>query len=305
MSPDPLTLLPDGPIDVVLDTDTYNEADDQFALSYLFLSPEKLRPAAVYACPFHNSRSSSPEEGMELSYEEILRLLGLLRRDDFTDRVFKGSRRYLPDEHTPVPSEAASDLIARSRAYTKERRLWVVAIGCLTDIASALLMDPTLKDRIALVWLGGHSFLWEDTKEFNMRQDIPAARAALLSGVPFVQLPCRGVVSEFRTTGPELAHWIGGRNPLCDHLIEGMEQKVLRTTQLSAAWSRPIWDVTAVGWLLNAGNRFMKDRFEPAVLPDSSGQYEKTPQDFHIRRVWFIDRDPLMQDLFQKLAAAR
>ena len=40
----------------------------------------------------------------------------------------------------PVPSDAASDLIARSRAYTPERRLWVVAIGCLTDIASALII---------------------------------------------------------------------------------------------------------------------------------------------------------------------
>lgn len=35
--------LPDGPLRVVLDTDTYNEVDDQFALAYLLSSPERLR----------------------------------------------------------------------------------------------------------------------------------------------------------------------------------------------------------------------------------------------------------------------
>lgn len=33
---------PTGPVDVVLDTDTYNEIDDQFAVSYLICSAEKL-----------------------------------------------------------------------------------------------------------------------------------------------------------------------------------------------------------------------------------------------------------------------
>ena len=31
---------PTGPVDVVLDTDTYNEIDDQFAVSYLICSAE-------------------------------------------------------------------------------------------------------------------------------------------------------------------------------------------------------------------------------------------------------------------------
>ena len=31
---------PTGPVDVVLDTDTYNEVDDQFALSYLLASQD-------------------------------------------------------------------------------------------------------------------------------------------------------------------------------------------------------------------------------------------------------------------------
>ena len=63
--------VPKGKIDVVLDTDTYNEIDDQFALVYLLRSPEKLNLKAIYAAPYFNDRSTSPEDGMEKSYEEI------------------------------------------------------------------------------------------------------------------------------------------------------------------------------------------------------------------------------------------
>jgi len=62
------------PVRMVLDTDTYNEIDDQFALVYALISPE-LDVQAVYAAPFHNSRSSGPGDGMKKSYEEILRIL--------------------------------------------------------------------------------------------------------------------------------------------------------------------------------------------------------------------------------------
>ena len=49
-----------GRVDMVLDTDTYNEVDDQFALCYSLLSPERVNLQAVYAAPFHNNRSSGP-----------------------------------------------------------------------------------------------------------------------------------------------------------------------------------------------------------------------------------------------------
>ena len=67
--------LPEGKIDMVLDTDTYNEVDDQFALAYALLSPERLNVQAVYAAPFHNNRSSGPADGMQRSYDEIADIL--------------------------------------------------------------------------------------------------------------------------------------------------------------------------------------------------------------------------------------
>ena len=68
----------DGCVRMVLDTDTYNEIDDQFALVHALLSPERLKVEAIYAAPFHNDRSTGPGDGMEKSFEEILRLLARL-----------------------------------------------------------------------------------------------------------------------------------------------------------------------------------------------------------------------------------
>ena len=56
---------PSAPVDVVLDTDAYNEIDDQFAIAYLLKSKEKLRVKAICAAPFHNARSNSPGDGMK------------------------------------------------------------------------------------------------------------------------------------------------------------------------------------------------------------------------------------------------
>ncbi|MBO5252320.1 MAG: nucleoside hydrolase, partial [Clostridia bacterium] len=99
--PDDITMIrrlqkPKGRIDVVLDTDTYNEIDDQYALSYMIRSDEKLNVRALYAAPYFNDKSTSPKDGMERSYNEILTLLDLLDRKDLKPSVFRGSEDYLP-----------------------------------------------------------------------------------------------------------------------------------------------------------------------------------------------------------------
>jgi len=43
---------PSGIVDAVIDTDTWNEVDDQYALSFLIKSDEKIRLKAIYAAPF-------------------------------------------------------------------------------------------------------------------------------------------------------------------------------------------------------------------------------------------------------------
>src|SRR5262245_66215728 len=94
---------PTCPIRMMLDTDTYNEIDDQFALVYALLSPERIACEAIYAAPFHNKRSSGPEDGMLRSYEEIGRVLERLGRAP-GGLVYRGSAAWLPSRDPPVSS---------------------------------------------------------------------------------------------------------------------------------------------------------------------------------------------------------
>ncbi len=112
-----------GKLSIVLDTDTYNEVDDQFALE------------AIYAAPFHNARSDGPEDGMERSYDEILRLLNFMGHSA-DGLVFKGSTHYL-EADTAEASPAVYDLIKRALAQPEGDPLYVVAIAAITNIANA------------------------------------------------------------------------------------------------------------------------------------------------------------------------
>lgn len=309
--PDPAALAarlrrPAGMADVILDTDTYNEIDDQFALAYLVRSQEKLRVRAITAAPFYRDpamgvcRSADPADGMEKSYQEILKVLSLMGREDLHAHVFRGARGYLPSETEPADSPAARAMVELSREYSQDHPLYLIAIGAITNVASALLLDPSIADNVVIVWLGGHSLEWPETSEFNMMQDVPAARVVFGCGAPVVQLPCMGVVDHFYATGPELRYWLGGKNALCDYLVAHTEEAA-NAYAAGKVWSRVIWDVTAVGWLLNDDNRLMESRIIPAPLPQCDHHYSIDFTRHPSCYVWRIHRDALMQDLVEKL----
>ena len=292
--------VPQGPVDCVIDTDAYNEIDDQYAIALLVKS-KKLHVIDFYAAPFFNANSTSPADGMERSFDEIKHLLTLMGRQELCDNVYRGSTTYLPDEATFVESPAARRLCRLAASYSPERPLYVVAIGCITNVASALLMDPSIKDKIVLVWLGGHATDWPNTAEFNMVQDIAAARVVMGCGCPLVQLPCMGVVSAFYATEPELNYWLKGKNTLCDYLVEHTVEAAEKYAK-GRVWSRVIWDVTAVAWLLNDGDRFMWGKVVPAPIPTYDKRYAFNGRRHPIFQVRHINRDALMNELFRVLA---
>ena len=284
---------PDHAVDMVLDTDAYNEIDDQFAIAYALRATEKLRVKALYAAPFHNERSTGPADGMERSCQEICKLLRLRALEC---PVYRGSEGYLPDERTPLVSDAARHLAELAKGYSPENPLYVAAIGAITNVASALLLEPAIADNIVVVWLGGHSLDWHDNQEFNCQQDVAAARVVFGSGAPLVILPCMGVVSAFISTEPELNYWLKGRNPLCDYLVEHTVEAANEYAR-GQVWSRVIWDVTAIGWLMNDGHRLMLDRLIPTPIPEYDHHYAQDPRRSLCRYVYHIHRDALFSDL--------
>ncbi len=289
--------VPEGPLDVILDTDAFNEIDDQFAIAYLLRNGDKLHTKAIYAAPFKNERSESAADGMEKSYREIFKVLDLMGEKR---EVYRGSDRFLPDEQTPVASPAASDLVARAKGYSPEKPLYVVAIGAITNIASAILFDPTITENIVVVWLGGNGTHYHDTREFNLIQDIAAARVVFGSGVPLCMLPCMGVVSAFTVSRYELEHWFIGRNPLATYLAEN----TIAAAESYAAgkpWTRVIWDVTAVAWLMNDRSRFMLSKVIPTPMPTYEHSYAFDADALPARYVYHVKRDALLADLIEKI----
>ena len=285
---------PTGKIKMVLDTDTYNEVDDQFALAYAYLSKDKIDLQAVYAAPFHNNRSNGAGDGMEKSYQEILRLLKMLGKspDGF---AFRGSDRYLENISNPLRSEAALDLVKKAMASSPENPLYVVPVGCITNIASAILIEPKIIRNIVVVWLGGNDLNWPHQKEFNLVQDVLSAQVVLNSGVPMVIMPCQPVVANFHTTIPELSEYLKGKNQLSDYLFN----IVVEYSGGKKAWSKVIWDVTAVAWLVNP-SWVSTNLVHSPVLTDQV-TYSVDQSRHFIRMASRINRDAIFGDMFEKL----
>ena len=282
---------PTDKVRMVLDTDTYNEIDDQFAVVQALLSPDQLAVEAIYAAPFYNSRSSGPGDGMEKSYAEILRLL---ERLDISPEglVFRGATDVLRDG-APQKSAAVDDLIAKAK--TAADPLYVVAIGALTNVASAMLQDPAIIERIVVVWLGGHAHYWPTANEFNLQGDLVASQVVFDSGVPFVQIPCHPVASHLLTTLAELECFVKGRGAIGDYLVDIFAAY----SQNHFAASKVIWDMSAVAWLLDA-SWVPTDVVHSPVLTEQK-TWSHDPSRHFIRVAQTVRRDAIFGDLFEKL----
>ncbi|MHB0857633.1 MAG: nucleoside hydrolase [Anaerolineae bacterium] len=278
---------------MVLDTDTYNEIDDQFALVYAVLA-DTLNLEAVYAAPFFNENSSGPADGMEKSYQEILRVLELLG-GRWEGPVLRGSTSYLAASKEPIVSPAAEDLVRRA-LEPRTGPLYVLAIGAITNVASALLMAPEIVERIVVVWLGGQPSYWKTAREFNLAQDVPAAQVLFDSGVPLVHIPCKNVAEHLRTTLPELGAYVQGQGPIGDYLY-GIVQD---TSGDHFAYSRVIWDISTVAWMVNAA--WVPTELIPSsVLQDDVTWGPVDPSRHLIRQAVDVHRDKVFRDLFTRL----
>ncbi|MBO2942425.1 nucleoside hydrolase [Paenibacillus sp. F411] len=278
---------------IVMDTDTYNEIDDQFAVVYALLSQERIKIEALYAAPFSNELASTPKEGMMKSYEEILNILRITGREEIP--VYQGSEQYLPQPDMPVDSEAAKDLVRRAMASDVEEPLYVVAIGAITNVVSAILMEPRIIERMVVIWLGGNAIEWPHTHEFNLQQDLHASRLLLDCGVPLVLIPCLGVASNLRTTLSELREYVKPHGELGQYLYDTFH----RSNSDHYAYSRVIWDISVIAWLNDPDQ--VPSYLMPAPHISDELRWSIDPHRHLIRYVRDMDRDKVFRDLFQRI----
>ncbi|MYD10496.1 MAG: hypothetical protein F4X02_10695 [Chloroflexi bacterium] len=353
---------PAGRIRCVIDTDTRNEIDDQFALAWALLSQDKLDIAGIYAAPYsfrrrwetlraaarvkenpagaseadaallaehraqlerleqigvdvHDRDAIDPQgvtlvepgRGMELSYEEIL-LVAEKMGIDCSDKVFRGSDRYLDSYDEPVASAAATHLIETARAASADSPLYVLAIGAVTNVASALLLAPEISERIVVVWTAGYPTTVTNITQpsFNMEQDMLASQLLFDSGVPLVYLPGFHVGVQLGLSLPEMEAWVKGRGAIGDYLywlythnphfpLNGL------TDHFARSWI--IWDLINFAWLLEPD--WVPSRLIDApYLSGDTRWYRQAAPRHVIREALDINRDAIYRDFFRKLEQA-
>jgi len=121
---------------IMLDTDAANEINDQFAISYVALSPN-IELLSVNSALYDDGYG--PESGVIRSYDEILQTLALAVPNEKIP-VYKGARKKMSDPKYPVGSPAADNII--NTVLSSEERVYVVAIGAITNVVSAILKAP-------------------------------------------------------------------------------------------------------------------------------------------------------------------
>lgn len=282
--------LDNSKINIILDTDIYNECDDQFALSYLLKSQDKFNIEAITVAPYHHDNNISIYEGTNKSYDEVIKICKWLNFDT-TNKVFKGSTDYIINDYNQE-NEAVSKII---EIVNKNEKTYILAIGAITNVALAIKKAPKIIEKMEVIWLGGHSFLNTDNKEFNFKQDVQAVRDVFESKVKLTIIPCKNVASNLRTSIYELEHFLKGKSELCDYLCQRFYDDGVHGIQER----RVIWDISVIAYMIN------KDWFEtmeiscPNIKDDTS--YELTENNHKITVVNYLNVDKIYNDLFIKL----
>ena len=285
----------DKPKKFFLDTDTANEIDDQFAVAYALLS-DNVDVIGFGAAPFVNGNASSPAEGMAKSYEEAVRVRDLTVPGCAVP-VWRGADRYLPDRHTPVDSEAARAIIRACRE-TKDY-VFVASIGCFTNAASALLIDPSIGKNMVAVLIGANDAdRYQSANDFNLRQDRAAAQVILESGINVILLPAAGGTEVLHMTAMECAYALEGKNiPAGDYLTGLMRRDHDVPWGTVKSETHIIWDIASVAILRNIWG-FWEPEIRDALSVDDAGMFRPSPNGGKMIYNKRYRRDGIFTDLF-------
>lgn len=347
-----LLAVPRGPVRTVLDTDTANEIDDQFALAWALLSPDRISIEGVTAEPysFQHHRPDllraheiikaggpngpeeerlvggyrgwvegltglgkdpadlafvPPDEGMERSYEEIHTVYGKMGKDP-GDLVFRGSPGYLTSFDNPIRSPAAEHIIERA-LVSSDQPLYVTAIGCATNIASALLMAPEIIRNMVVVWTSAYPSNSHLSNEpsLNLVQDKLASQLLFECGVAHVYLPGFHVGAQLRISLQEMEKWVRSKGAIGDYLYHLFTHNPIHEQRGVAdiSWRTwVIWDIINIAWLINPD--WVPSDLRQSPRLDDDWLWQHSGARHLMREAHDVNRDAIFRDLYLKLDQA-
>jgi inosine-uridine nucleoside N-ribohydrolase len=284
---------------VVLLTDCGTDMDDQWALAHLAVSPEIDLRGVVTTHAFFLPKPEA--EFTAKAAREVLAQMPVRTPPP----VIPGSSVALTDKTTPLPNAGVDFLLQQSRTFSPQNRLTVLVIGAATDVASALLTDPTLGDRIAIVSMAFN--LWPDGgDEWNVKNDPMAWQVLLESRAP-ITVGDQAVCKRDLAMTPQKADALLGPYGAPGRYLAGLLSGWFKShPDLVRQGYWPVWDEVVTAHLLGLTKwethpRPTMDGAMHFVLPSSgTDRPERT-----IRWITSLDTARLWADLTQKLDRAR
>jgi inosine-uridine nucleoside N-ribohydrolase len=337
---------------VIIDTDTANEIDDQYAVAWALLSPERVNVIGVTAVPFsfqHHKEGLiksvnilknggpkndveekfmgglggwpkrifeagrnaeevkfvTPEEGVELSYQEILTIYDKCGVNS-DGKVFRGAPEYLTDFDTPVETDSTRFIIEQARKRD-DGPVYILAMGALTNVASALLLAPDIIDNIVVVWTASFPSYAPFCNEpsLNLVQDRLASQLLFECGVPHVYLPGYHVGARLSISYPEMEQFVKPKGAIGAYLWHLYTNNPLHdmfavSNQETKTWV--IWDIINVAWLFDDAYVSMHMTTSPVLNDDLF--WETDPKRHLMAEAYDLDRDAIFEDLFKTLERA-
>lgn len=222
---------------VIIDADTGNEVDDLYAIVRGVLEPS-WDVLALNGTQWQVSHWAV-ENSMEESHRLNMMLLAYL--DIKNIKLCRGSAERLFDwGNKERHSEAAYEIIKQAHLLPNGEKLSVITLGALTNVASAVLIDPEIEEKIVVYWLGS-SFDFDKKKskriDFNAVMDVQATDMMLSSNVEMHIIPVN-IAAKIKYSFEETEQQIGGKHRVCDFLINRWENHMD-----PGRYERTLWDL--------------------------------------------------------------
>lgn len=287
----------------ILDSDMANEMDDQYALAYC-LGSDKIDLLSVNAAPF--TYYGSFAQGVQRSYDETVRILDVCRKNNGSIPVFKGCERQLVAENdfSPVDCPAVRNII--DTVKNSDEIIYVLTTGCCSNITSAILTEPCIKDNMCVIWLGANCLDYKNEYEYNLLQDFNAGQILINSGVPLVLLPA---LSYDNTCGTQVLdvnfEMLSALNKDSDiqkffredfpmTFVEGE-----KTPENLENWHRVIWDLAAPGVIAMPNAYTFKIMVAPIITDDKLYAFDQTRH--KIIYMEKLDKDAVLSDTWKAI----
>jgi purine nucleosidase len=186
------------------------------------------------------------------------------------------------------------------------RPLHVAFLGPLTDMASALLLEPSIAERsVRVVWIGGGE--WPvGGFEYNLWNDVHSANVVFRSKVEVWQIPST-LYKVLPVSYAELVEKVYDKGPLGKYLVEQLIAWNKGALAVNFPWypldgieHRSLGDSPAIGVMMYPESGWSEWR--PAPEFNSEMNYVHTGKYRPIKVYTSVDTRFILEDFFAKLA---